>query len=277
MKIGFLGAGRIAQALTKGFIESGTFNAGKILASCPEADKHLLEEIKSLGCQTTHQNQAVVDQADILILALKPGVVPRVLQEVSPGIQARHLVVSLAMGVTIHEIEQKLPEKTRVIRVMPNTPCLVREGASVFSKGSTATQADGDEVCRLLRSVGICEEVPETMMDAVTGLSGSGPAYMYLAIEALADGAVREGLPRDLSYRLAAQTVLGAAKMVLSTGKHPGALKDDVCSPAGTTAEGICCLEKNGYRSSLIEAVTAATAKARQTGQLRGAQAAARH
>lgn len=271
MKVGFLGAGRIAQAMARGFIESGVFNAGKIMASCPVADKHLLEEIKSLGCETTHENKALVDGSDIVMVALKPGVVPSVLQEVSTGVQSRHLVVSLAMGVTIGEIEGKLPERSRVIRVMPNTPCLVREGASVFARGSTATQSDGEEVRRMLLSVGLCEEVPEALMDAVTGLSGSGPAYVYLAIESLADGAVRQGIPRDLSYRLAAQTVLGAAKMVLATGRHPGALKDDVCSPAGTTAEGVCQLERSGFRSALIEAVSAATAKARQTGTTKGA------
>lgn len=262
MSIGFLGAGRIAQAMAKGFIESGVTSAAKIMASCPVADKHLLDEIKALGCRTTHKNLDVVDQCDTLLVALKPNVVPAVLEEVAPAVQQRHLVVSLAMGVTLGDIQQRLPSGTRVVRVMPNTPCLVRQGASVFARGVAATSDDADLVSRLLASVGHCEEVPESLMDVATGLSGSGPAYVFVTIEALADGAVRQGMPRDLSYRLAANTVLGAAKMVLSTGSHPGSLKDDVSSPAGTTCEGLWVLEKAGFRAALIEAVAAATARA---------------
>lgn len=262
MSIGFLGAGRIAQAMAKGFIESGVTSAAKIMASCPVADKHLLDAIEALGCRTTHKNLDVVDQCDTLLVALKPNVVPAVLEEVAPAVQQRHLVVSLAMGVTLGDIQQRLPSGTRVVRVMPNTPCLVRQGASVFARGVAATADDADLVSRLLASVGHCEEVPESLMDVATGLSGSGPAYVFVTIEALADGAVRQGMPRDLSYRLAANTVLGAAKMVLSTGRHPGSLKDDVSSPAGTTCEGLWVLEKAGFRAALIEAVAAATARA---------------
>lgn len=262
MSIGFLGAGRIAQAMAKGFIESGVASATKIMASCPVADKHLLDEIKALGCQTTHENGALVKECDTLLVALKPNVVPAVLEEVAPAVQPRHLVVSLAMGVTLADIQQRLPSGTRVVRVMPNTPCLVRQGASVFARGTSATVEDASLVASLLASVGHCEEVPESLMDAATGLSGSGPAYIFVIIEALADGAVRQGMPRDLSYRLAANTVMGAAKMVLSTGRHPGSLKDDVSSPAGTTCEGLWALEKAGFRAALIEAVAAATARA---------------
>lgn len=266
MNIGFLGAGRIAQALAKGFIAAGVCEAPRIIASCPEVDRHLLEEIKSLGCRTTHANRAVVEESDTIFLALKPAVVPKVLSEVSPHVLSRHLTVSLAMGVTINNVESVLPEKSRVIRVMPNTPCLVQEGACVFSRGSTATLEDAQLVRRLLSSVGICEEVAESLMDAVTGLSGSGPAYVYMVIEALADGGVQQGMPRDLSYRLAAQTLLGAAKMVQKTGRHPAALKDDVCSPAGSTIEAVYRLENLGLRAALMEAVRAAAAKSDEIG-----------
>ncbi|XP_064480900.1 pyrroline-5-carboxylate reductase 2-like [Ornithodoros turicata] len=262
MSIGFLGAGRIAQALAKGFIAAGVCDSSRIIASCPE--RHLLEQIQSLGCRTSYENGDVLREAQTVFIAVKPPVMPEVLASISSFVQERHLMVSLAMGVRIRDMESALPQKCRVIRVMPNTPCLVQEGASVFARGTSATAEDGQLVRSLLSSVGICEEAEdEEMLDAVTGLSGSGPGYVFMMIEALADGAVQQGMPRDMSYRLAAQTLLGAAKMVLETKRHPGSLKDDVCSPGGSTIEGVYQLEKLGLRAALIEAVAAGTAKSR--------------
>jgi pyrroline-5-carboxylate reductase len=175
----------------------------------------------------------------------------------------RHLVVSIAAGVTLARMEAAGPAGLRVIRVMPNTPALVGASASAFAVGSSATRADAQTVQQFLGSVGIALEVKEKLLDAVTGVSGSGPAYGFLMIEALADGGVAAGLPRDIAQRLAAQTLLGAAKMVLETGQHPGALKDAVCSPGGTTIEAIHALEKGGVRAALIGAVRVAADKAK--------------
>ncbi|GFT91845.1 pyrroline-5-carboxylate reductase 2 [Nephila pilipes] len=210
----------------------------------------------------------VASESRIIILAVKPPVIPKVLKDITEHITPQHLVISVAMGITTRHIEKALPPKSRVIRVMPNTPALVREGASVFSCGSNTLEEDATTAHRIFTSVGICEEIEEYLLDAVTGLSGSGPAYMFMAIEALADGAVKMGIRRELAIKLAAQTLLGAAKMVLETGKHPGALKDDVCSPGGTSIQAVHELEKNGFRSALISAVEAATQRSKETGGL---------
>ncbi|GIY22868.1 pyrroline-5-carboxylate reductase 2 [Caerostris extrusa] len=170
------------------------------------------------------------------------------------------------MGITTRQIEKVLPPKSRVIRVMPNTPALVKEGASVFSCGSNTLEEDSGLAHRIFESVGSCDQIEENLLDAVTGLSGSGPAYMFMAIEALADGGVKMGIRRELAMKLAAQTLLGSARMVLETGKHPGSLKDDVCSPAGTSIQAVHELEKCGFRSALITAVEAATQRSKETG-----------
>ncbi|XP_072396225.1 pyrroline-5-carboxylate reductase 3 isoform X2 [Diabrotica undecimpunctata] len=167
--------------------------------------------------------------------------------------------MSIAMGVTLRQLEQLLPTEARVIRVMPNTPALVQNAASVFVSGKNATKDDARVTRKLLQSIGTCEEVPESYLDPITALSGSGPAYVYVMIEALADGGVKMGLPRDLAYRLASQTVLGAGQMVRDTQRHPGSLKDDVSSPSGSTAYGLHYLEEKGFRSAVIGAVEAAT------------------
>ncbi|CAM1291213.1 Uncharacterised protein g67 [Pycnogonum litorale] len=267
MLIGFLGAGRMAQALAWGFIRAGIIQPDKIIASSPPSDSLIVDEIGKLGCQTTHDNIEVVNRSDIVIIAVKPPIVPKVLAEVAPMVQSKHLIVSIALGIPIRNLEQMLPRKTRVVRVMPNTPVLVREGCSVFSCGTSVKEGDNKTVKKLLSSVGMCEEVPEPLIDPATGLSGSGPAYIYVVIEALADGGVKQGLPRDLAYKLASQLLIGSAKMVLDTGRHPGALKDDVCSPAGSSIHAIYHLEKCGLRATLMEAVEAAAMRSRQTGK----------
>jgi pyrroline-5-carboxylate reductase len=212
----------------------------------------------------TERNSEVVAASDVVVIAVKPDQVVGLLEELSADWNTgRHLVVSIAAGVTLARMEAAGPAGLRVIRVMPNTPALVGASASAFAVGSSATRADAQTVQQFLGSVGIALEVKEKLLDAVTGVSGSGPAYGFLMIEALADGGVAAGLPRDIAQRLAAQTLLGAAKMVLETGQHPGALKDAVCSPGGTTIEAIHALEKGGVRAALIGAVRVAADKAK--------------
>nr|WBG54461.1 pyrroline-5-carboxylate reductase [Austinograea rodriguezensis] len=269
LRIGFIGAGNMAQALAKGFISSGLAQPQNLVAACPPADKHLLQQMKSLGCATTHENCEAAEASDVVVVCVKPTIVGRVLHDLRPCVTpARPLITSVALGVTLATMEATLPPDARVVRIMPNTPALVQLGASVFSRGSSATHADAELTHRMLKAVGQCDEVPESFLDAVTGLSGAGPAYMYLVVEALADGGVRMGLPRDLAQRLAAQTMMGAAKMVLTTGKHPGQLKDEVCSPGGCTIQGVQVLEVAGLRSALISAVHTAAAASVTLGKL---------
>jgi pyrroline-5-carboxylate reductase len=266
-KIGFLGAGKMATALAKGFVNAGLVFPREIIAADPfeAARKHFADAI---GAHIGAHNLEVVKSARILILATKPDQVAAVLGEISKAFTDEHLLISIAAGVTIAKLEQGLPAGARVIRVMPNTPALVGAGASAFALGKSATPTDGELAGKLLAAVGVAMPVKESLLDAVTGLSGSGPAYVYQFIEALSDGGVAAGLPRDIATRLAAQTVLGGAKMVLETGQHPGALKDQVTSPGGTTIEGLHELEKGQFRGVVISAVRAATEKSRQLGRL---------
>ncbi len=265
LTIGFLGAGKMATALAKGVISAGLIKPAQIRASDP-VPAALAAFAKETGAKTTASNLGVVQFANVLILAVKPGNVPDLLEEIRPAITPGHLLISIAAGVPIAKLENGLGGATRVIRVMPNTPALVSASASAYAPGKMATAADAALALRLFSSVGIAFQVKEALLDAVTGLSGSGPAYVYLIIEALSDGGVASGLPRDIATKLAAQTVYGSAKMVLETGQHPGALKDMVTSPGGTTIEGLHELEKGKVRGVLISAVRAATEKSRKLG-----------
>jgi len=220
-----------------------------------------------VGGKTTGFNPDVVKSASTLIIAVKPDQVPALLKEIDPIITDDHLLISIAAGVTLGRMESELPEGTRTVRVMPNTPALVGASASAFALGKSARPEDGQLVSKLFSTVGVAYQVKESLLDAVTGLSGSGPAYVYMIIEALSDGAVAAGLPRDIATKLAAQTVFGAAKMVLETNTHPGALKDMVTSPGGTTIEGIHELERGGVRAALMNAVRAATERSKKLGQ----------
>ena len=264
--IGFLGAGRMATALAKGFVRAELVIPREIIASdpYPAARKMFAGEI---GANTSKTNLDVVNFAKVLVLATKPDQVPGALADISGAFTKNHLLISIAAGVTLAKLEAGLPAGSRVIRVMPNTPALVGEGASAFALGQFATAADGEVAKKLLSAVGIAFQVKESLLDAVTGLSGSGPAYVYQFIEALSDGGVASGLPRDIATMLAAQTVLGGARMVLETGQHPGALKDQVTSPGGTTIEGLHELEKGQLRGVVMNAVRAATEKSKKLGQ----------
>ncbi|CAL1675250.1 unnamed protein product [Lasius platythorax] len=261
LKIGFLGGGKMAQALAKGFIRAGLSKGEMMLASCLPNDIGSIETFKEMGSNTVFANAPVIDYGDVLILSVKPQVVPKILPEIHDN---KKLLISIAMGVSLTSLERALPEKTPVIRVMPNTPALVGCGATVFTRGKYASDKDAEVTEKLFSAVGICEQVPENLIDPVTALAGSGPAYVYIIIEAMADGGVKMGLTRPIAYKLAAQTVLGAGTMVRETNIHPGQLKDDVTSPAGSTITGIHHLEKQGLRSALIDAIEAATLRCRE-------------
>ncbi len=263
--IGFIGAGRMAAALARGFVDSGLVAPENLIASDPvPAGRKAFGQ--AVGCETTDSNADVLAKAKVIFLAFKPHQLDEATETVRDQFDESYLVISILAGVRLDKLDEACGGLARVVRVMPNTPALVGEGACGYALGQAATADDGELVKRLLCAVGVAYEVKESLIDAVTGLSGSGPAYGYTIIEALSDGGVAAGLSRDIATRLAAQTMLGAAKMVLETGKHPGELKDMVCSPGGTTIEGVHELEEGGVRSALINAVRAATERAVELG-----------
>lgn len=265
-RVGFIGAGQMATALAKGFLAAGILTPDHLFAA--DAYPAAAEKFHAAtGVRPLSGNVTVVEASDVVFLAVKPQQLAGVLRELAPVLGPDRLVVSIAAGVTLATLEAGLGAARRVIRVMPNTPSLVGAGAAAYALGSHATAADGKLVETLLGTVGLCLPVTETQLDAVTGLSGSGPAFVYQFIEALSDGGVRAGLPRDLATKLAAQTVLGAAQMVLTTGQHPGPLKDAVTSPGGTTIAGLHALEQGGLRGVVMNAVTAAWLRSKELSQ----------
>ncbi|XP_066993217.2 pyrroline-5-carboxylate reductase 3 isoform X2 [Anabrus simplex] len=269
--IGFIGAGNMAWAIGGGLIKSGNIKASQIFVSAP-TEGHL-GMWREVGAHTTHLNGEVVEKSDTIFLAMKPHYLDAALEDVRKTLSkplSGKLFVSILAGVKLSVLQDKVNavvSNARVVRVMPNTPVMVGSGCSVFCGGRTATSHDMEVVRQILSAGGICEQIPESMMDAVGGLSGCGPAYVYLMIEALSDGAVKMGVPRAMATQFAAQTVLGAANMVLQTGKHPGQLKDEVCSPGGTTITGIHAMEKGRVRCALMDAVEAATMKSMELGK----------
>ncbi len=264
--IGFVGAGNMAEALIKGLLAAG-LSRKQLIASDHTAERTAYIH-KAYDIKTTEDNREVVRAADIVVLAVKPQILPRVLDEIAEVVTADKLVVSVAAGVPIEAIEAHLRQRSRIVRVMPNTPALVQAGAAALVAGAHATAADLAAVKAIFDSVGTTVVLDdEGLMDAITGLSGSGPAYIFVIIDALADAGVRVGLSRDVSLALAAQTVLGAAKMLIETGEHPGALKDKVTSPGGTAIAGLHTLEQGGLRTTLINAVEDATRRSRELGE----------
>ncbi len=266
LNIGFIGAGKMATALARGFVRAGLFTGAQTIASDP-SEAARASFAKEVGSRTTASNPEVAKFADVVVLAVKPDQVSGVLADLRDHITARHCLLSIAAGVPLSRLETGLGAGSRLIRVMPNTPVLVGASATAFALGKSALREDGELAQRLFSAVGLALQVKEALLDAVTGLSGSGPAYSYLIIEALSDGGVAVGLPRETATRLAAQTLLGSAKMVLETGLHPGLLKDMVTSPGGTTIEGLHELEKGKVRGTLISAVRAAAEKSKRLGQ----------
>jgi len=263
-RIAFIGAGNMAGALLKGLLHAGACEPENVWATDVREDR-LKELAERHGVRTGSDNVEAAKWAEVVVLATKPQVFDRILGQIE-GALSKDLVISIAAGVPIAAMEERLPEGTRVVRAMPNTPALVDAGATAIARGTHATDDDIEVARRFFDSVGITVVLDETLLDAVTGLSGSGPAYIFLIIEALADAGVKVGLHRDSAQLLAAQTVLGSAKLLLETGEHPGRLKDMVTSPGGTAIAGLHTLEAGGLRTTLINAVEAATARAAQLG-----------
>ncbi|MCL7412086.1 MAG: pyrroline-5-carboxylate reductase [ANME-2 cluster archaeon] len=266
MTIGFIGTGKMGEALIRGIISAGLVEPGNICAS--DIDERKLGMLgEELGIVVSCDNVQTIEKAEVVILAVKPQIIRYVLQGIKESAIKKHLFISIAAGVNIESLASELPGGTRVVRVMPNICATVGEAASAICPGDAATKADVDTTRKILGSVGRTVVVDEHLMDAVTGLSGSGPAFVFMIIEALADGGVHQGLDRETAQTLAAQTVLGAAKMVLESGKHPGELKDMVTSPAGTTIRGIEALEKRNFRAAVMSAVIAASERSRELGK----------
>lgn len=264
-KLSFLGGGNMAEAIVRGLIRSGTAPADRITMTGRRADR--LDELsKGYGVHVTRDNAAAAASADVVILSVKPQAMVEMLDQVASSIGPGQLVISVAAGVPMAALERKLGPASRVVRSMPNTPALVGQGACAIAGGKHATPADMDLAKQLFDAVGLTVVVEEYLLDAVTGLSGSGPAYLFLIIEALSDAGVKVGLPRRTAQQLAAQTVMGSARLQIETGIHPGQLKDQVTSPGGTAIAGLHTLEAGGLRTTLINAVESATHRARELG-----------
>lgn len=265
-RISFLGGGNMAEALIKGMLSSGVVNPALITAT--DISSMRLDHLKKrYGIIVQDDNRTAAENAEVVMLCVKPQAMDRLMAEIALVVDRTKLVISIAAGVTIERVEKALPKGPRVIRAMPNTPALVLAGAAALSPGGSATDADISVAQEIFGAIGRTAIVEERLMDAVTGLSGSGPAYVFTVIEALADAGVKAGLPRSTALELSAQTVLGAAKMLLETGEHPGRLRDMVTSPGGTTIAGLHELEKGGLRAVLMNAVEAATARSKDLGR----------
>jgi pyrroline-5-carboxylate reductase len=264
--IGFIGAGQMARALARGFVRAGLVAASDLVAADPVAAAVEWFARELPGARVASANTELVRSCGLVFLATKPQHLPQVAAELAAVSGRGPLFVSILAGVPLARLGSALGSD-RVIRVMPNTPSLVGSGAAGMALGPGATQADGERVRELLESTGVALTVDESLLDAVTGLSGSGPAYVFTIIEALSDGGVRMGLPRQAATTLAAQTVLGAARMVLETKEHPALLRERVASPAGTTIAGLQVLERYALRAALMDAVEAATLRSRQLGE----------
>lgn len=265
-RLGFIGAGNMANAIMRGVIARGIVQPNGVCAFDVDVDK-LNRLSAELGICAAKDNRQVVLNSDIVILAVKPNTYERVLLEIKDCLEERHILISIAAGITVDFIKQIIGDRCKVVRTMPNTPALVGEGMTALCTNHDLLPDELRAVKNILHSLGEVEEVPENLMDAVTAVSGSGPAYVAMFIEALADGGVLAGLPRDVAYRMAVQTVIGTARLLIESRKHPGEIKDMVSSPAGTTIEAVRYLEKLGFRSAVIEAVNACMLKAKAIGK----------
>jgi len=263
-RIAFCGTGQMAKALAAGFCRE-VLKPGQVCGFDP--NDHARQQFReTVGADACGQLADAVRGATVVVLAVKPQVMPTLVSSLKPLLAPSQLVVSIAAGVTLESLSEGLSQQLRMIRIMPNTPCLIGRGACGLCAGHAATAKDVEFVTVLMQTVGIVQRLPENLMDAVTGLSGSGPAYVYRIIQALSDGGVKMGLPREAATRLAAQTVAGAAEMVLQSNAHPGVLTDAVTSPGGTTIAGLHALERGGLNAALMEAVEAATLRSAELG-----------
>lgn len=252
--IGVIGGGNMSQAIVSGLVKSEIIQGKNIIVSDRD-DEKLSYMKKDYGINTTNNNEEVAKISDIIILAVKPNIYDEVIDEIKYKVKEDVVIVSIAAGITMEFIQSKFEKNIKIVRTMPNTPVLVGEGMTALCYNEFSSEVDVKNVIDIFKSFGKVEVISEKLMDVVPGISGSSPAYVYMFIEALADGGVLGGLPRDKAYKMAAQAVLGAAKMVLETGEHPGALKDKVCSPGGTTIEAVYSLEESNFRGAVIKAM----------------------
>ncbi len=262
MTIGFIGLGNMAKAMIGGILQKGLMGPNEIVGAA-HTEATTTKVAAKYGIQVRNSNEAVAKEADIIVLAVKPQYLKVVIADIMDSVDENKVIVSIAAGKTIAWLANEFEKPTKIIRVMPNTPALVGEGCSAVCRNDLVSDDDFHFVMELLESFGKAYTVPESLMDVVVGVSGSSPAYVFLFIEAMADAAVAGGMPRKQAYEFAAQSVLGSAKMVLETGKHPGELKDMVCSPAGTTIEAVKVLEENGFRGTVMDAVSACIDKSK--------------
>ncbi len=265
-RICFIGGGQMAEALIKGLFKKQIFSPSDIYCSEPMAERRAYME-KEYGITAYSDNVDAIRNAEIILLAVKPQVMGSVLKELKRGVRDSQLIISIAAGITLARLQEYLGRNAKVIRVMPNTPALVLEGAAGISRGQRAGDVDMAKALRIFNAVGKAVEVPESLMDAVTGLSGSGPAYCFEFIEALIAAGIREGLPRPTAAILALQTVIGSARICMETGRHPMELLSMVTSPGGTTIQGVYHLEKNGFSGIVMDAVKAATSRSKELGK----------
>lgn len=262
MKLGFIGCGNMASAMIKGIIQKGILAADQILAA-DVSREFILEKSKTLGIQAAEGNVDVIEQCDMVVLSVKPQYYEVVIAEIRDYVKADQIIITIAPGKTLTWLHEQFGKDVKIVRCMPNTPALVGEGITGACPNAWVTKEELEQVLTILRSFGKAQVISENLMDVVVSVSGSSPAYVFIMIEAMADAAVADGMPRAQAYEFAAQAVLGSAKMVLETGKHPGELKDMVCSPGGTTIEAVRVLEEKGFRSSIIECMKACTEKSR--------------
>ena len=261
-KLGFIGAGNMAKAMMGGIIRNEIIPCEEIIASDAYAPSLDMAR-ESLNIETTENNLKVIEEAEVVVLAVKPQYYATLINEIKDHLRENQIIVTIAPGQTLERLNSLFGKDVKIVRTMPNTPALVCEGITGVCHNDLVTKEELDYVCNILSGFGKVEVVGENLMDVVVSVSGSSPAYVYMFIEALADGAVLDGMPRDKAYKFAAQAVMGSAKMVLDTGKHPGELKDMVCSPGGTTIESVRVLEEKGFRSAIIECMRACVNKAR--------------
>ncbi|MDZ5473982.1 pyrroline-5-carboxylate reductase [Bacillus sp. 31A1R] len=264
--IGFIGCGKMAKAMIEGIIGSGNINADQIKVSTKtENSLQTIEELFPI--HTALENKEVASWADYLVLAIKPDQHQEVIKEIKDSLSYTTVIITIAAGITLEALENLFGRKIKAVRTMPNTPSLVREGMSAVTYNPYVSTEEREDLITIFNCFGKVEEVEEGLMDSIPAISGSSPAYVYMFIEALADGGVKQGIARDQAYKLAAQAVLGAAKMVLETGIHPGELKDQVCTPGGATIEAVATLEEKGLRSAVLSAMESCTNKVQSLSQ----------
>lgn len=263
MKIGFIGLGNMASAMIGGILKKELYSAEDIIGSDKSEDS-VQKAAKIFGIHTTTDNLEVAQAADVLILAVKPQFFPEVIAEIKGAVREETLIISIAPGKTMEWIMEHFGRELKLVRCMPNTPALVGEGCTGFCCYKLVSEEEQAQAAAILGSFGRAYQVPENLLDTVVGISGSSPAYVFMFIEAMADAAVAQGMPRKQAYQFAAQAVLGSAKLLLETGMHPGELKDMVCSPAGSTIEGVRILEQKGFRSAVFEALNGAAEKGKK-------------